>query len=61
MKLADLQPGLNIAIITCAFEAHDFKMINRLSRTLKVMLRKLILIGLFVLNNNRTKGEPKSL
>ena len=25
------------------------------------MLRKSILIGLFVLNNNRTKGGPKSL
>ena len=46
-------------MITCTFRAHDFKKKNRFLGTLessKNMLRKSILIGLFVLNNNsRTK------
>ena len=51
-------------MITCTFRACDFKTRKVFLGPLKSsknMLRKSILIGLFVLNNNRTKGGPKSL
>ena len=50
--------------ITYTFQAHDFKKKNSLSRTMKCsknMLSKSILIGLFVLKNNRTIREQKSV
>ena len=49
-------------MITGTFRACDFKTRKVFLGPLKsskIMLRKSILIGLFVLNNNRTIGEPK--
>ena len=43
-------------MITCTFPARDFTVFLGPLKSSKNMLRKSILIGLFVLNNNRTIG-----
>ena len=53
-----------ITMITCAQKVHDFKTKTIFLGPLKSsknMPRKSILIGLFVLNSNRTIGGPKYL